>query len=92
VSTPEERIARLRGEIDANDREIVEAVNVRLRLVAQLWRLKDDHGTDRLDPDRERRLREELHAANLGPLSAAELDGLVTALLALTKRELGGTG
>jgi chorismate mutase len=90
VSAPEERIARLRREIDANDRELVEAVNVRLRLVAELWRLKDEHGTDRLDPDRERRLRETLHAANLGPLSADELDGLVTALLALTKRELGG--
>ena len=42
----------------------------------------------RLDPDRERRLREELAAANTGPLSSEGLDALVSELLALTKREL----
>ncbi len=85
-----DRFAALRGEIAANDREVVEAVNKRLRLVAELWRLKDEQGTERLDPDREERLREELRAANDGPLSAAGLDRLVTELLDLTKRELGG--
>jgi chorismate mutase len=91
VTGREEPFAALREQIAANDRAVVEAVNRRLRLVAELWRLKDEHGTDRLDPGREQRLREELHAANHGPLSAAELDGLVTELLALTKRELGGS-
>ncbi len=80
----------LRERITANDRALVEAVNHRLRLVAELWRLKEEQGSERLDPDRERRLREELHAANEGPLSADGLDRLVTELLALTKRELGG--
>jgi 3-deoxy-7-phosphoheptulonate synthase/chorismate mutase len=74
----------LRERITANDRAIVEAVNHRLRLVGELWRLKEEQGSDRLDPDRERRLREALRAANEGPLSADGLDRLVTELLALT--------
>lgn len=92
MTTPGERFAELRDRIAANDRTIVEAVNRRLQLVAELWALKDAQGTDRFDPDRERRLRDELRAANDGPLSAAGLDDLVTELLELTKRELGGGG
>ncbi len=88
--TRDDAFRELRERITANDRALVEAVNHRLRLVAELWRLKEEQGSERLDPDRERRLREELHAANEGPLSAGGLDRLVTELLALTKRELGG--
>ena len=80
----------LRARIAANDRAIVAAVNLRLRLVEELWRLKEERGDARLDPDRESRLREELAALNAGPLSPAGLDRLVDELLALTKRELGG--
>ena len=81
-------LAELRARIGANDRAIVAAVNERLRLVTELWELKAQRGAPRLDPDRERRLREELAAANTGPLSAEGLDALVSELLALTKREL----
>lgn len=88
--TAEERLAELRRRVGENDRAIVEAVNLRLRLVGELWRLKDEHGTARLDEGRERRLREELRASNDGPLSDDGLDRLVDELLALTKRELGG--
>ena len=84
------RFDELRAEIAANDRAIVESVNARLRLVGELWRLKDERGDARLDPDREARLREALAAANAGPLSADGLDRLVDELLALTKDELGG--
>jgi chorismate mutase len=85
-----DRFDELRARIAANDAAIVEAVNLRLRLVEELWRLKAERGDARLDPDRERRLREGLAHANAGPLSAEGLDGLVDELLALTKRELGG--
>jgi len=88
--TAKERLAELRRRVAENDRAIVEAVNLRLRLVGELWQLKDEHGTPRLDEDRERRLREELRASNDGPLSDDGLDHLVDELLALTKRELGG--
>jgi chorismate mutase len=82
-------LAELRARIGANDRAIVEAVNERLRLVTELWRIKDTHGAERYDPEREQRLRDELAAANGGPLSPEGLDELVSELLALTKRELG---
>ena len=84
------RFDELRAEIAANDAEIIAAVNRRLELVAELWRLKAERGDARLDPDRERRLREELVRSNGGPLSEEGLERLVDELLALTKRELGG--
>jgi chorismate mutase len=85
-----DRFDELRDDIAANDRAIVEAVNLRLRLVEELWRLKAERGDARLDQDRERRLRAELARLNEGPLSPAGLESLVDELLALTKRELGG--
>ena len=81
-------LAELRTRIGENDRAIVEAVNERLRLVAELWRIKETHGAERFDPDRERRLRDELATANRGPLTPEGLDELMSELLALTKREL----
>ena len=88
----DERFAALRRLIGENDRAIVEAVNTRLRLVEELWQLKAERGDARLDQEREQRLRDELRAANDGPLSAEGLDRLVGELLELTKRELGGAG
>jgi 3-deoxy-7-phosphoheptulonate synthase/chorismate mutase len=86
----DEHVERLRARIAANDAAIVAGVNERLRLVTELWELKEQLGAERLDPDRERRLRDQLAAANEGPLSDEGLDRLVAELLALTKRELGG--
>ena len=85
-----DRFDELRDAIAGNDAEIVGAVNRRLRLVDELWRLKAERGDARLDPDRERRLRDELARRNEGPLSEEGLERLVDELLALTKRELGG--
>lgn len=92
MTAHDDRFAELRRRIGENDRAIVDAVNLRLRLVEELWRLKEERGDARLDPERERRLKEELRAANEGPLSADGLDRLVGELLELTKRELGGAG
>ena len=80
----------LRARIAENDREIVALVNARLRLVAELWRLKEELGAQRLDRDREARRRTALAEANQGPLTPEGLDRLVGELLALTKDELGG--
>jgi chorismate mutase len=82
------RFDELRAEIAANDRRIVEAVNERLRLVEELWRLKDELGIERVDPERERALVAELDRANGGPLSREGLERLVATLLELTKQEL----
>lgn len=81
-------IVALRSRIDAEDRAIVAAINERLRLVEELWRVKAQVGADEVDLDRERRLREALAAANEGPLSTEGLDELVDSVLALVKREL----
>ena len=78
----------IRVQITANDEAIIDAVNERLRLVSELWTLKQKVGAEQIDPQRELDLRAELAAANAGPLSAAGLERLVTELLALTKNEL----
>ena len=84
-----ERFEEIRAEIVRNDEAIVAAVNHRLDLVTELWDLKAQLRLETVDPDRERRLRDALAAANSGPLSASGLERLVSDLLDLTKRELG---
>ncbi len=83
-----DRFAELRELIAANDARIVAAVNDRLRLVDELWRIKREQGLDKVDAGREEALRGALARANGGPLSAAALDRLITTLLELTKDEL----
>lgn len=89
-------VRELRAEISALDRTLVETVNARIELVAELKRYKEENGLPFLDPDRERQLLEELERANRGPLSREGLHELVTSVLELTKRELtrdaGGAG
>ena len=81
-------VQELREQITDADRRLVATLNERLELVRRLWRIKQERGYDFVDPDRERRLLEELRRANDGPLSAEGLQELVTEVLALTKREL----
>jgi len=82
------RISELREQLADNDVKIVEALNTRLELVAQLKRVKEELGVDFLDPAREEWLLQHLASANRGPLSNDGLREIYTALLALTKREL----
>jgi 3-deoxy-7-phosphoheptulonate synthase / chorismate mutase len=84
-----ERFDAVREEIALNDEAIVAAVNRRIALVTELWQLKRELGLATVDPERERLLRERLAASSEGPLTPAGLDRLVTALLELTKTELG---
>jgi len=81
-------IQRLRAQIAEQDRVVVDAVNTRLRLVAELKRHKDDAGIDFVDPEQEERLLQTLAAANTGPLSGDGLRALFEEILALTKREV----
>ena len=87
--TPDPHIDELRERIAERDRTVLEAVNARLELVAELKAYKEAHGISFLDPDRERELLRALQGANPGPLSEDGLRGLVEHVLALTKRELG---
>jgi chorismate mutase len=89
VSGADETVQSYRERIAAADRALVEAVNARIGLVAELKAYKEARGISFLDPDRERELLRALQEANPGPLSEDGLRDLVEHVLALTKRELG---
>ena len=80
----------VRRQISDLDRALVELVNQRLRLVAQLKRYKDEHGIGFVDLAREEWMLQYLQRANRGPLSADGLERLHHELLALTKSEVAG--
>jgi chorismate mutase/prephenate dehydratase len=82
-------IRQLREQISDNDRAILDAVNKRLKLVAQLKRYKESRGLGFVDPEREEWMLQYLARANRGPLSAVGLRELFAELLDLTKREVG---
>jgi chorismate mutase len=84
----DDRIEELRARIAEADRALLDALNDRLRLVAELRAEKIERGLAFVDPEQERRVAEALVAANGGPLSEAGVRELVEAVLALTKREL----
>jgi chorismate mutase len=88
-------IRQLREQVSDNDVRIVEAINARLKLVAQLKRVKEERGIGFLDPAREEWMLQYLSGANRGPLSPDGLREIYTELLELTKREVareGGAG
>jgi chorismate mutase / prephenate dehydratase len=89
VSGGDETVESYRERIAAADRALVEAVNARIGLVAELKAYKEAREISFLDPDRERELLRALQEGNPGPLSEDGLRDLVEHVLALTKRELG---
>jgi chorismate mutase len=85
-------LAGLRERVAETDRAIVELVNARLELVAEIKRHKAATGRDFLDPDRERWLIAHLQATSRGPLSDHGIEELVREILDLVKRELAAAG
>ena len=83
-------VGRIRGALAKEDRAILDAINARLRLVAELKRYKDEAGLPFVDPEQERRLVDRLAATNTGPVSEQGVRRLFEEILALTKRELAG--
>jgi chorismate mutase len=81
-------LERFRSELAKHDRAVLEAVNARLRLVAELKRYKEEAGLPFLDPEQERRLLDRLAAENPGPLSESGVRELFESILALVKREV----
>jgi chorismate mutase len=86
-----DEIERLRAELADVDLGLVAGMNRRLQLVAELKRLKEEQGIAFHDPAREQFMLDWLTGRNEGPLSGDGLQALYTELLALTKRELGGS-
>ena len=81
-------IRQLREQISDNDRALVEGINKRLKLVAQLKGYKESRGLSFVDPEREEWMLQYLSRANRGPLSAEGLREIFEELLDLTKREV----
>ena len=81
-------IRQLREQLSDVDRSLVDAVNARLRIVAQLKRYKESRGLEFVDPEREEWLFSYLARANRGPLSEDGLRELYREVLDLTKREV----
>jgi chorismate mutase len=81
-------VLKVRRQISDLDSALVELVNKRLRLVAQLKRYKDEHGIGFVDLAREEWMLQYLQRANRGPLSADGLARLYHELLALMKEEV----
>ena len=82
-------IRQLREQISDADRTIIEAVNVRLKLVSRLKDYKESRGMSFVDPEREEWMLSYLTRANRGPLSAEGLQEIFSEVLDLTKREVG---
>jgi 3-deoxy-7-phosphoheptulonate synthase/chorismate mutase len=89
MSTPSDPVLeRLREQISGTDRAIVDALNERLKLVAEIKAHKEALGVDFFDPEREAAMLADLAQANHGPLSETGLRELLGMILDLTKREV----
>jgi chorismate mutase len=84
----DEYVDRVRRDISDVDRQLIELVNKRLKLVAQLKRYKDEHGIGFVDLAREEWMLQYLQRLNRGPLSREGLGELYHELLDLMKREV----
>ena len=83
-------IRQYRDQISDNDRALVEALNKRLRLVAELKKYKESHGVEFVDLQREEWILQDLARANRGPVTSEGLRDFYGAIFDLTKREVGG--
>jgi chorismate mutase / prephenate dehydratase len=81
-------LERLREQTARTDAEILELVNRRLHLVAEIRKLKEAHGLAFVDPEQEERLLARLRELNGGPLSEQGVERLFGEILALVKDEL----
>ena len=88
MATTDPLIRQLREQLSDVDRALVEAVNSRLKIVAQLKRYKESRGLEFVDPEREEWMFSYLLRANRGPLSEEGLRELYAEVLDLTKREV----
>jgi chorismate mutase len=87
--TDDPTVERIRSELAKRDRTVLDAINARIRLVAELKRHKEETGLPFVDQGQEQRLLDRLAAENTGPLSEDGVRQLFTEILALTKREVG---
>ena len=83
-------LRQYREQISDNDRALIEALNKRLRLVAQLKAYKESRGIEFVDPEREEWILRDLARANGGPVTEEGLRSFYEQVFDLTKREVSG--
>jgi len=81
-----------RERLGAVDAEILEAVNRRVALVAELHAHKREQGYPMVDPERERLLIASLAASNPGPITEQRLEQLYRVLLDICTAEAARLG
>jgi len=85
-------IEELRIRIDALDRQLVELISERARVVQVIGHLKADASLPVYEPDREKVIYANVHAANKGPLPDIELthiyERIIDVMRALQRNEL----
>ena len=80
-------IAQFRDQISDNDLKILEAVNKRIKLVAQLWEYKRQQDLEVYAPSREDWLLTYAERANKGPLSRDALQEIYRHVIEVTQHE-----
>ena len=83
-------LGRLRDQIAALDREVLQTLNRRLELVARVQEHKQETGAPLIDAAREAELLQDLVDANGGPLSERAVRSTFAAVLDVMKQELRG--
>jgi chorismate mutase len=81
-------VKQFRDQISDADVKIIDILNKRIKLVAQLKKYKEENGIDFVDPEREQYMLTYLTRANKGPLSAEGLHEIYDHILSLVKAEL----
>ena len=83
-----DELARLREEIGAIDRALLEALNRRFEVVRRIDEHKRATGAPMIDAEREAELLRELEGRNAGPLSDRGLRSVFAAVLDVMKQEV----
>jgi chorismate mutase len=89
VASPQDDavVRQIRDQISDNDLKIIDAVNKRIKLVAQLWRYKAEHGIEVYNPEREEWMLTYVSRANKGPLTPDALREVYRSVVEITQRE-----
>jgi chorismate mutase/prephenate dehydratase len=80
-----ERLKQVREAIDAIDRQLVERLNERARLVAEVGRIKRDSGAPIFQPEREAEVVRRVTQASQGPLPDASMEAIYREIMSAAR-------
>ncbi len=80
-----DRLKQVREAIDAIDLQLVERLNERARLVAEVGRIKKDTGAPVFQPEREAEVVRRVVKASRGPLSEAALEAIYREIMSASR-------